>query len=62
VIERGGGLTRRRTRRASSSYGRQRGRAVNSRPAAALHDQRSSHNVILQPDDAIFIPEYQPYG
>jgi len=33
---------------------------VNVELPQALHDKGSSHNVILQPDDSIFIPEYQP--
>src|SRR5882724_2717206 len=61
VIERAGGLTAQaypegiQFVRSAGGVGR-----VNIDLPRALHDQRSSHNVILQPDDAIFIPEYQP--
>ena len=61
VIERAGGLTPQaypegiQFVRSAGGVGR-----VNIDLPRALHDQRSSHNVILQPDDAIFIPEYQP--
>jgi len=61
VIERAGGLTPQaypegiQFVRSAGGVGR-----VNIDLPRALHDQRSSHNVILQPDDSIFIPEYQP--
>jgi protein involved in polysaccharide export with SLBB domain len=61
VITRAGGLTQQaypegiRFVREQDGVGR-----VNIDLPQALHDQRSSHNVILQPDDSIFIPEYQP--
>ena len=61
VIERAGGLTDQaypeaiRFVRAANDVGR-----VNIDLPRALRDKGSSHNVILQPDDAIFIPEYQP--
>ncbi len=61
VITRAGGLTQQaypegiRFTRAQDAVGR-----VNIDLPRALRDLRSSHNVILQPDDSIFIPEYQP--
>jgi len=61
VIERAGGLTPQaypegiQFVRSQDAVGR-----VNVELPRALRDARSSHNVILQPDDSIFIPEYQP--
>ncbi|HKC83894.1 MAG TPA: SLBB domain-containing protein, partial [bacterium] len=61
VIERAGGLTSQaypegvRFVRSAEGVGR-----VNVEVPQALHDKGSAHNVILQPDDSIFIPEYQP--
>src|SRR6266446_3728439 len=61
VITRAGGLTQQaypegiRFTRAQDAVGR-----MNIDLPRALRDLRSSHNVILQPDDSIFIPEYQP--
>ncbi len=61
VIERAGGLTPQaypegiRFVRSAENVGR-----VNIELTRALHDKGSSHNVIMQPDDSIFIPEYQP--
>ncbi len=61
VIERAGGLTPQaypegvRFVRSAEGVGR-----VNVELPQALHDKGSAHNVILQPDDSIFIPEYQP--
>ena len=61
VIERAGGLTPQaypdgiRFVRSAGEVGR-----VNVELPRALRDKGSTHNVILQPDDSIFIPEYQP--
>src|SRR5947209_6254230 len=61
VIERAGGLTAQaypdgiRFVRSANGVGR-----VNVELPRALRDRGSTHNVILQPDDSIFIPEYQP--
>src|SRR2546426_568802 len=61
VIERAGGLTPQaypdgiRFVRSANGVGR-----VNVELPRALRDRGSTHNVILQPDDSIFIPEYQP--
>src|SRR5213083_2700842 len=61
VITRAGGLTQQaypegiRFVRAQAGVGR-----VNIDLPQALHDQKSRDNVILQPDDSISIPEYQP--
>src|SRR6266550_1749369 len=61
VITRAGGLTQQaypegvRFIRAQNGVGR-----VNIDLPEALHDQKSRHNVILQPDDSIYVPEYQP--
>ena len=61
VIERAGGLTPQaypegiRFVRSADGVGR-----VNVELPRALRDKGSSHNVILQRDDSIFIPEYQP--
>ena len=61
VIERAGGLTPQaypegiRFVRSAEGVGR-----VNVELTRALRDKGSSHNVIMQPEDSIFIPEYQP--
>jgi len=61
VIKRAGGLTPQayaegiRFVRSAENVGR-----VNIELTRALHDEKSSHNVILQPEDSIFIPEYEP--
>src|SRR5881394_429410 len=61
VITRAGGLTQQaypegiRFVRAQDGVGR-----VNIDLPEALHDQKSRHNLILQPDDSIYVPEYQP--
>jgi protein involved in polysaccharide export with SLBB domain len=61
VITRAGGLTPQaypegiRFVRAQDGVGR-----INIDLPQALRDTKSSHNVILQPDDSIFVPEYQP--
>ena len=61
VITRAGGLTQQaypegiRFLRTQGGIGR-----VNIDLPEALHDQKSRHNVILQPDDSIDVPEYQP--
>ena len=61
VIERAGGLTSQaypegiRFVRSGNHVGR-----VNIDLPRALRDKRSAHNVILQPDDSIHVPEYQP--
>ena len=61
VIERAGGLTPQaypegiRFVRSADGVGR-----VNVELTRALRDKGSSHNVIMQPEDSIFIPEYQP--
>jgi len=61
VITRAGGLTTQaypegiRFVRAQDGVGR-----VNIDLPRALRDQKSTQNVILQPDDSIYIPEYQP--
>src|SRR5438876_4440689 len=61
VIERAGGLTPQaypdgiRFVRSANGVGR-----VNVELPRALRDKGSTHNVILQPDDSIFIPEYEP--
>jgi len=61
VIERAGGLTPQaypdgiRFVRSANSVGR-----VNVELPRALRDKGSTHNVIMQPDDSIFIPEYEP--
>jgi protein involved in polysaccharide export with SLBB domain len=61
VIQRAGGLTSQayalgiRFVRAADNVGR-----INIDLPRALRDARSSHNVILQPGDSIFVPEYQP--
>ena len=61
VIERAGGLTAQaypdgiRFVRSANGVGR-----VNVELPRALRDRGSTHNVILQPDDSIFIPEYEP--
>jgi len=61
VITRAGGLTQQaypegvRFVRAQNGVGR-----VNIDLPQALKDQKSRHNVILQPEDSIYVPEYQP--
>src|SRR5258705_7948097 len=61
VINRAGGLTAQaypegiRVVRVQDCVGR-----VNINLPLALSDKNSSHNVILQPEDSIFVPEYQP--
>jgi protein involved in polysaccharide export with SLBB domain len=61
VIQRAGGLTPQaypegiQFVRSQDSVGR-----VNIDLPRALRDKGSTHNVILQPEDSIFIPEYQP--
>ena len=61
VITRAGGLTQQaypegiRFVRAQDGVGR-----VNIDLPEALHDQKSRHNLILQPYDSIYVPEYQP--
>src|SRR6266568_6309797 len=61
VLKRAGGLTPQaypegiRFVRSAENVGR-----VNIELTRALRDPGSSHNVILQPDDSIFIPEYEP--
>jgi len=61
VINRAGGLTAQaypegiRFVRVQDGVGR-----VNINLPRALSDKNSSHNVILQPEDSIFVPEYQP--
>src|SRR5437899_2697673 len=61
VIERAGGLTPQaypdgiRFVRSANGVGR-----VNVELPRALRDKGSTHNVIMQPDDSIFIPEYEP--
>src|SRR3989475_8045831 len=61
VIERAGGLTPQaypdgiRFVRSANGVGR-----VNVELPRALRDKGSTDNVILQPDDSIFIPEYEP--
>jgi len=61
VINRAGGLTTQaypegiRFVRVQDGVGR-----VNIDLPRALRDKSSSHNVILQPEDSIFVPEYQP--
>src|SRR2546428_4909582 len=61
VIERAGGLTPQaypdgiRFVRSANGVGR-----VHVELPRALRDTGSAHNVIIQPDDSIFIPEYQP--
>src|SRR5207245_2147506 len=61
VIERAGGLTAQaypegvRFVRLANGVGR-----VNVELPRALSEKGSAHNVILQPDDSIFIPEYEP--
>ena len=61
VIKRAGGLTPQaypegiRFVRSAENVGR-----VNIELTRALSDEKSTHNVILQPEDSIFIPEYEP--
>jgi polysaccharide biosynthesis/export protein len=61
VLQRAGGLTPQaypegiRFVRSQDGVGR-----VNIDLPRALRDKNSSHNVILQPEDSIFVPEYQP--